>query len=267
MRRGMAWLSVLLLATAGCAFHMPPPAPSVAYYAALIPPPVVQPVAPVVSAPPLDVPRLLHIVVSAKERTLTLYKGNMVLASYPVAIGFNGASGKRIQGDDTTPLGHYRIGWIRPSKRYGIFMGLTYPNRADAAWGLKEGFIDKAQYESIVAALDEGAIPPQDTPLGGSIGIHGMGPRFGDGPEHAVFPGRWTAGCVALSNWDVQQLAQMVSVGTPVEIVGAAPGFEKPPVTVAEAGGRGPSPSVKPLGEALASAFTVMSDPVAAARS
>jgi murein L,D-transpeptidase YafK len=156
-----------------------------------------------------------------------VYKGATVLATYPVAIGFNGAAPKRMRGDDITPIGRYHIGWVSRDTRYGPFMGLTYPNRKNAAWGLREGIITRTQYRAIVAAVDAGHTPPQNTPLGGEIGIHGMGPHFADGPQGKVFPGRWTAGCVALSNWDARQIAAMVQVGTPVEIVGDVRGFRR----------------------------------------
>jgi hypothetical protein len=52
-----------------------------------------------------------------------------------------------------------------------------------------------------------------------------MGPKFADDPESKVFPGRWTAGCVALSNWNAQQIAALVQVGTPVEIIGEVKGY------------------------------------------
>ncbi|BBF65576.1 L,D-transpeptidase [Acidithiobacillus sp. 'AMD consortium'] len=217
-----------VLGLAGCATTPVATVPvhSVAYYAAQIPPPVVQPVAPVVSpASPAHVVRSVHIVISTTSHSLKIFKGGTVLATYPVAIGFNGAAPKRMRGDDVTPLGRYRIGWVSRGTRYGPFMGLTYPNRENAEWGLREGIINKAQYRAIVDAIDAGQTPPQNTPLGGEIGIHGMGPQFSDDPQGKVFPGRWTAGCVALSNWDAQQIAALVRVGTPVEIVGDAHGF------------------------------------------
>ena len=212
-----------VLGLAGCATTPVATAPvhSVAYYAARIPPPVVQPVAPVVSpASPERVDRKVHIVISITTHSLKIYKGGTMLATYPVAIGFNGAAPKRMRGDDVTPVGRYRIGWVSRGTRYGPFMGLTYPNRENAEWGLREGIINRAQYRAIVDAIDAGQTPPQNTPLGGEIGIHGMGPQFSDDPQSKVFPGRWTAGCVALSNWDAQQIAALVRVGTPVEIVG-----------------------------------------------
>jgi hypothetical protein len=63
-------------------------------------------------------------------------------------------------------------------------------------------------------ALRTNSVPPQNTPLGGFIGIHGIG--IGDPKIHALF--NWTEGCIALTNEQVDELAQWVHVGTPVTI-------------------------------------------------
>ena len=208
----------------GCASQLPPSqVHSVAYYAARIPPPPpvsqTTPSAPTQSVvAPQNV--TLHIVVNTDQRKLYLYRGLTLLATYPVAIGFGGSAPRRIRGDDKTPIGHYHIGYVRWGTQYGPFMLLTYPNRRDAAWGLREGIITHSQYQAIVDAIDNGQVPPQNTPLGGYIGIHGMGPNFSFSRSATVFPGRWTAGCIALSNHDARNIAGMVEPGTPVEIVG-----------------------------------------------
>jgi murein L,D-transpeptidase YafK len=213
----------------GCASQLPPSqVHSVAYYAAQIPPPPTSgpaPIAPTQSAAPQTA--TLHIVINADQRKLFLYRGSQLLASYPVAIGFGGSAPRRIRGDDKTPLGHYRIGYVRWGTQYGPFMLLTYPNRQDAEWGLREGIISRAQYQAIVSAIDNGQTPPQNTPLGGYIGIHGMGPNFSYSRDAKVFPGRWTAGCVALSNHDAQDIAELIQPGTPVDIVGEVKSYRE----------------------------------------
>ncbi|MGK9451407.1 L,D-transpeptidase family protein [Acidithiobacillus caldus] len=223
------WLCAFPMLLVGCTTQAPAPqVHSVAWYAAHIPPPVIPTVsAPTQSVQPAPAPQELHIVVDTSDRQLRVYKGDTLLETFPVAIGFNGAAPRRTRGDDITPVGKYRIGYVRFGTRYGPFMLLTYPNRDDARWGLREGIINQRQYDAIISALDRGEAPPQNTPLGGYIGIHGMGPQFADDPDSKVFPGRWTAGCVALSNWDARQLATLVRVGTPVDIVGEVPGYRR----------------------------------------
>ncbi len=57
-------------------------------------------------------------------------------------------------------------------------------------------------------------IPPQNTPLGGQLGIHGLG--RGDLDIQRTI--NWTNGCVALTNHDIRRLGQWVHVGTRVII-------------------------------------------------
>ncbi len=265
------WQAVLMLAAGaildGCAPHTPAvQVHSVAYYAARIPPPpMCAPAAPPVSpAPSVVADRTLRILVNSANRRLELLRGHTVLASYPVAIGFHGSAPDRVRGDNVTPLGKYHVASIRWATPYGPFMLLSYPNRRDAAWGLRQGIITRSQYRRILRAVDSGGTPPQNTPLGGYIGIHGMGPQFPDRPGSKVFPGRWTAGCVALSNWDAEQLAAMVRAGTPVEIVGNVPGYA--PRIRKNRGGAGPAlrPVVVRDGRKLDTLLASLKEPIAA---
>ena len=74
---------------------------------------------------------------------------------------------------------------------------------------LREGLISQGQYEAIVEANRAFREPPMGTALGGLIELHGQG----SGRQRA-----WTRGCVALRNPHMQELYEMVHVGTPVVI-------------------------------------------------
>ncbi len=67
---------------------------------------------------------------------------------------------------------------------------------------------------AILRAFQEQAIPPQETPLGGYIGIHGIG--RGDPAIHQKF--NWTQGCIALTNRQIDDLSKWVHVGMRVVI-------------------------------------------------
>ncbi len=54
-------------------------------------------------------------------------------------------------------------------------MQLDYPNLNDAWYGYKNKIIDSAEFKKIANAYKQRRIPPQDTELGGFIGIHGIG--------------------------------------------------------------------------------------------
>ncbi|HSJ49561.1 MAG TPA: L,D-transpeptidase, partial [Gammaproteobacteria bacterium] len=94
------------------------------------------------------------------------------------------------------------------------FFGLDYPNLTHARAGLETGRISRAEFAAIRAALKQGVTPPQQTALGGLIGIHGLGD--GDPVVHEDF--NWTNGCVALTNEQMDDLAQWVYEGMRVII-------------------------------------------------
>jgi murein L,D-transpeptidase YafK len=131
-----------------------------------------------------------------------------------IAIGRGGPSPVHKADDGTTPLGHYRIAWVNTDSIYHLFFGLDYPNWDDAFEGFSSGLIDEPTLLRISHALGRGLVPPQNTPLGGHIGIHGVG--NGDLKVHRSF--NWTEGCVAVSNEQIEQLAAWIRVGTRVVI-------------------------------------------------
>jgi murein L,D-transpeptidase YafK len=120
---------------------------------------------------------------------------------------------KRARGDERMPEGSYRIAGPAQRSRFHLFIPFSYPSRADADRGLKQGLIDEAQHAAIVRAHREGRLPPQDTALGGGLGIHGEGARWKG--ELAL---NWTQGCIAVTDETAAHLAKLVRPGTPVEI-------------------------------------------------
>ncbi len=88
------------------------------------------------------------------------------------------------------------------------------PAYTDASRGLSDGTISRRQWQDIRRRHKTGKVPPQNTPLGGYLGIHGIG--AGDIEVHRSF--NWTNGCVALTNEQMDQLLELIGVGTPVEI-------------------------------------------------
>ena len=157
----------------------------------------------------------VHIFIDTDKRTLQVLEGDRVVATFTgIAIGRYGKTYFKTRGDNKTPLGNFRIGWIGKETRYHRFLGLTYPDMAAADRALVDGRIDEAQWQEIRRAVQAGKTPPQYTPLGGNIGIHGVG--SGDLEVHREY--NWTNGCVALTNAQIEILAQWAHIGTPVEI-------------------------------------------------
>jgi murein L,D-transpeptidase YafK len=132
------------------------------------------------------------------------------------AFGRGGVGLKRKRGDNITPQGVYTIGWNNEKSDFRKFFGLTYPSIQDADNGLKRHLISETEYQAIVKANMEHKVPPQNTALGGSVGIHGLGTPIRRIKKHLV--SNWTEGCVALTNEQIDEFAMYVKPGMLVVI-------------------------------------------------
>lgn len=157
----------------------------------------------------------IWLLIDTKAKKIEIKKGDETVETLEhVAIGRGGAGLKTHRGDNITPQGEYHIGWVGDKSMFKRFLGLTYPSVQDAENAFDKGIIDERQYQRIVRAHELGQIPPQDTPLGGQIGIHGLGSA--NAKIHEVFD--WTHGCIALTNPQIDHLSQIVDTGTVVKI-------------------------------------------------
>jgi len=156
------------------------------------------------------------LLVDTKTNTLSVMRGDRPVEVFDrIVVGSSGVGIKQRRGDNKTPIGVFRVGWINERSRFRTFFGLDYPNLDHAERALREHRIDWLTYQRIRAAWLNGHTPPQDTPLGGQIGIHGVG--NGDPAVHAAGI-NWTQGCVALDNRQIDALRPWIQVGMPVEI-------------------------------------------------
>lgn len=157
----------------------------------------------------------VHVRVDTNTGTLAVMQGETVVRIFEdIAIGRYGVTDAKQRGDNMTPLGYFTIGWITTKTRYHRFLGLNYPDLETASRAFFKGLISKNEWLEIRRAVKAGRRPPQNTALGGMIGIHGVGE--GDVDVHKDY--NWTNGCVALTNDEIDQLVEWVKVGTPVEI-------------------------------------------------
>jgi murein L,D-transpeptidase YafK len=148
----------------------------------------------------------LKIEVKRGEQTIDIIDG--------IAIGQAGAGQKTHRGDNITPYGEYRIGWVGQQSSFHKFFGLNYPSIQDADHALRSGIIDHFTYGNIITAHRYNQVPPQNTVLGGRIGIHGLGRA--DEKIHRTM--NWTHGCIALTNNQIDHLSRWVDTGTLVKI-------------------------------------------------
>jgi len=155
------------------------------------------------------------ILVDAEGQTLSVFRGDELIDRFDdIAIGRGGVSSNRTRGDGTTPSGTFHIDRIRPSSRFVLFFGIDFPRPEHARRALDGGRIDDRDYRRIIAAFERNESPPQDTPLGGQLGIHGLGTA--DETVHQSL--NWTQGCIALTNAQIKRLSKWVYRGMRVEI-------------------------------------------------
>jgi lipoprotein-anchoring transpeptidase ErfK/SrfK len=131
-----------------------------------------------------------------------------------VAIGRGARAAKQESGDARTPEGRYAVAGAARTSRFHLFIPIDYPSVSDAERGLSEGIVDATTHAQILDAHSAGRLPPQDTALGGSIGLHGEGEDWQGESRRSD----WTLGCIAVSDDEIERLAERVHVGVPVWI-------------------------------------------------
>jgi LysM repeat protein len=157
----------------------------------------------------------MSIVTDKYDHTLSLYIDGIWLKSYHIELGEGGLGDKAVAGDRRTPEGTFYIcqkAVLDPPQEYfgTRWLRLSYPYYEDAERGLKQGLIDKQQYNSITASLDKRWIPLQNTKLGGGVGIHGGNtPKLGRD---------WTWGCIGMNDGDLEEFYDYVDSSTKVMI-------------------------------------------------
>lgn len=144
-----------------------------------------------------------RIVVSKKARILELFDSQVLIKTYKIALGKTSVGDKEIEGDGKTPEGEFYVFTKNEKSKFHLSLALSYPNIEDAERGLAAKLITEPEHDAIVEAITEKKMPPQDTKLGGEIYIHGGGTD-----------GDWTQGCVALKDDDMQELFDIIPVGT-----------------------------------------------------
>lgn len=148
--------------------------------------------------PPNSGAKITRILVKKSARTMDLFEGDTVVASYSVAVGKGGPGHKRMEGDLVTPVGRYHIVTRVPS-HLRIFMRIDYPNAED-----------RVRFEDL---KKRGELPKNAT-IGSEIGIHG------EPPEAKPFKKAeyQSHGCVVVEDKEIDQIARMVPNGTIVDI-------------------------------------------------
>lgn len=135
-----------------------------------------------------------RMLVEKSARRLTLFRNGTTLKSYAVALGGAPAGAKEYEGDQRTPEGIYRIDFHKPDSDYHLALHISYPEQDD---------VERAALQRLSAGSD--------------IMIHGL-------PNGRGWIGRfhrrsdWTAGCIAVADFEIEEIYRAVPDGTPIEL-------------------------------------------------
>jgi len=135
-----------------------------------------------------------RVLVEKSVRRLTLLRNGTALKTYRVALGRVPAGAKEYEGDQRTPEGVYRIDFHKSDSDYHLALHVSYPEQPD---------IDRAAAQGFSAGSD--------------IMIHGL-------PNGRGWIGRfhrrkdWTAGCIAVADFEIEEIYRVVPDGTSIEI-------------------------------------------------
>jgi len=135
-----------------------------------------------------------RVLVEKATRRLTLLRGGTPLKAYRVALGRAPVGSKEQEGDQRTPEGLYLIDFHKEDSDYHRALHVSYPEQRDI--------------ERAAAA----GVPP-----GCDIMVHGI--RNGMGWIGAFHRRKdWTAGCIAVTDFEIEEIWRAVPDGTPIEI-------------------------------------------------
>ena len=155
--------------------------------------------------------------ISKSDRTMVVKQNEEVIMHYNISHGRGGKGTKIRAGDNKTPIGSYRAIDFKSNSKFHFFIQLNYPNPLDAWRGYTNEVITATEFKQIVMAYKRRSLPPQNTGLGGYIGIHGIGWTT-DEKSRIHEAHNWTEGCIAVTNEEINELKKYISLGTRVVI-------------------------------------------------
>ena len=135
-----------------------------------------------------------RIVVEKSTRRLSLFRNGNQIKAYKIALGRNPLGAKQEEGDAKTPEGIYKIDRRNPKSGFHLALHISYPSDEDK---------NRAAARGVSAGFD--------------IMIHGI--QNGRGWIGAFHRWKdWTAGCIAVTDEEIEELWRVTPDGTTIEI-------------------------------------------------
>lgn len=132
--------------------------------------------------------------IDKSERKMYLIEGNKVIKEYRISLGASPKGHKQQKGDEKTPEGIYTLDYKKEGSSFYRAVHISYPNETDIKNAKKIG------------------VNP-----GGFIMVHGQRNWLGT-LSFTVQNSDWTNGCIAITNSEMDEFMELVSVGTKIQI-------------------------------------------------
>ena len=135
-----------------------------------------------------------RVVVLKDSRKMVVMQADKVLKIFRIALGRYPKGHKNREGDGKTPEGLYTLDYKLKDSAFFRAIHISYPNSEDIARAKINGFKP-----------------------GGKIMIHGLpNDMSAEDIGHPYID--WTQGCIAVTNYEMLQLWEMIRAGIPIEI-------------------------------------------------
>lgn len=141
-----------------------------------------------------------YVIVDKSDYELKVYDEEGWYATYPVVFGNKDLSDKLMEGDRRTPEGTFKIVFKKSHAKWHKMLMLDYPN--EESWA-------KFNRRKAIGQI------PRNARIGGGIAIHGTWPNDNIVVDDFT---NWTNGCVSVKNDDLDELDDVLPVGTRVII-------------------------------------------------
>jgi murein L,D-transpeptidase YafK len=135
-----------------------------------------------------------RIVVQKSARRLSVFRDGKQIKSYRIALGANPVGAKQQEGDMKTPEGMYQIDGRNPQSSFHLALHISYPSVTDEK-----------------RARANGISPGCDIMVHGIVNGRGWIGAFHRWKD-------WTAGCIAVTDEEIEELWRVTPDGTTIEI-------------------------------------------------
>ncbi|MBY0534673.1 MAG: L,D-transpeptidase [Chitinophagaceae bacterium] len=142
----------------------------------------------------------VYLIIDKTDYELSVYDDDGWFATYPVVFGNKVLTDKLMEGDKKTPEGSFKILSKRVHDKWHRMFLLDFPNKE--SW-------DKFKQRKAAGII------PANAKIGNGIAIHGTWPN--DDIVVDTYT-NWTNGCISLRNDDIDELNEILKVGSKVII-------------------------------------------------